>query len=318
MAKITFGIDIGGTNIECGLVSDERIIWRSTRKTEAHLGNEHVMAIVAELVKLGLENTGITSDQIAGVGVGMPGLVDAERGISVLSSNLHFQDYPVADRLTALSGLPVCIENDVKMYVYGEATHGAGQGFGHVLGLTVGTGLASALVMHGNLYSGAGFAGEIGHIPLDGVTQPCNCGLVGCMETIVSATGMARQATQALEQGQISILASKRGHLRGHLTARDVSDAYDQQDPLAVSIMNYTGRTLGIVLSYLYPMLHPDIIIVGGGAAKAGERLLAPAREALRERLLPIYHDTLRLVKAERDEDAGILGSAAWASKQFS
>ncbi|UVI30761.1 ROK family protein [Paenibacillus spongiae] len=318
MKRYAFGFDIGGTNIVCGLVDREgEIVWGRKVPTEADKGNDHVMAVVASCVEIGLSESGVAKDDIVGIGIGMPGLVDPERGISVLSSNLHFRNYPVLAKLRELTGMQVCMENDVRMYVYGEAVAGAGRNRRHVFGLTVGTGLATAMVNDGKLYQGGGdFSGELGHVPIEGIEYGCNCGLTGCLETVVSATGLARQAREAVLSGKRTMLADLKEDPE-QLKAADVSTAYDAGDEVAIAIMNRTGVTLGKALSYVVPLLSPDIIVLGGGVLHAGERFMKPVRETLFERIMPIYRERLELAAAQRNEDAGVLGSSGWAFRQF-
>lgn len=317
MAAYAFGIDIGGTNIECGLVGeDAALICKSSVRTEPHRGNEHVMELIAAQIREILNQTGISADAVRGVGIGMPGLVDPDRGISILASNLNFRDYPVAGKIASLTGLPVFIENDVRLYIFGEAVHGAGQAYANVLGLTVGTGIAAALINNREIYRGGGFAGEIGHIPIDGIPYRCACGLHGCLETIVSATGLARQAKAAVAEGKQTLLSDFHPD-PDMLTAKDISDAYDRHDPVAIAIMEHTGKLLGRTLSYLVPMLSPDAIIIGGGASKAGDRLVVPVKQELFAHLHPIYRDNLVVVRALRNEEAGVIGSALYAFRML-
>ncbi|MFS0726464.1 ROK family protein [Paenibacillus sp. 1P07SE] len=317
MTAYAFGFDIGGTNTQSGLVSEEgALLWMNSVRTEAHMGNEHVMELVRQQVELGIRQSGVSREQIAGIGVGMPGAIDPKRGICVQSINLAFRDYPIGDKLQALTSMPVVVENDVRMYVYGEAVCGAGQGYGNVLGLTIGTGVAAAWTQNGEIYRGGGIAGEIGHLRFEELSYRCTCGGTGCLETIVSATGLAHQARQAVRGGERSLMAELHASPE-LLTAKDVSDAYDQQDPAAIAIMNRTGRYLGKALSYLVQILDPDVIVIGGGGAKAGERLLSPARETMLRLTQPIYHEGLAVVQAARNDESGILGSALWALRQL-
>ncbi|GAB2696411.1 ROK family protein [Paenibacillus thermoaerophilus] len=315
MGSYAFGFDVGGTNIECGLVGREgSIVWRSRVRTEPERGNEHVMSLIAGQALQGLRDTGIPASDVSGIGIGMPGLIDPKRGVAILSANLFFRNYPVAAQIAERTGLRVCVENDVRLYVYGESLYGAGRNYRHVLGLTIGTGLAAAFVQDGRLYSGSGYSGEIGHIPVDTNGRPCGCGLTGCLETVVSAPGIVRQAIEALADGGHPNSPLRRKHADPSLlTARDLSEAYDEGDALAAAIMERTGRLLGRTLSYLVPMLSPDAIVIGGGVAQAGERLLGPVKEALYANIMPVYRDRLAFAAAELGDDAGILGSARWA-----
>lgn len=317
MTACAIGVDIGGTNIQCGLVSEEgALLWMNSVPTEAYKGNEHVMGVVAEQVDLAARQSGIPKHGMTGIGIGMPGAIDSETGVCIQSSNLAFRNYPVRERLQSMTSMPVAVENDVRMYVYGEAAAGAGQSHRNVLGLTLGTGVAAAWIHNGELYRGGGISGEIGHIRFEELHESCTCGGIGCLETIVSATGLALQAKQAVMNGERSMLAELRGS-PDQLTAKDVSDAYDRQDPVAIAIMNRTGTYLGKALSYLVQILDPDIIIIGGGGAKAGERLLTPARETMFRLIQPIYHEGLSVVPAARNDEAGVIGSALWAMRKL-
>jgi glucokinase len=311
------GMDIGGTNIVCGLLDpDGKLIRKMKLPTEVEQGSVYVISKISNMIKELLAAENISTPSLKAVGVGMPGFVDPMQGISLFAANLQWKDVPLAALLSSQINTPVFIDNDVRMYVYGEAMNGAGQGYDTVFGLTIGTGLASALVSNGELYYGGGFlAGEIGHIPMEGVQQLCNCGMIGCLETIVSATGIARQARSAIHAGNKSILQEWHSDL-SEITALDVSKAYDLDDKAALKVMQYSGKLLGRGLSYAVPILSPDIIIIGGGAALAGERLLAPMREELRRLVHPMYWERLQIKQAEWIDDAGVIGSALYAKSR--
>jgi glucokinase len=308
------GIDIGGTNIVCGLVDVEgRLISKKKLPTEVNLGSEYVITKIARMCNDLLAEANLHKDSIIAGGAGTPGFIDPDRGIIKFAGNLQWKNVPLADHLSAQTGFPVYVNNDVRMYMYGEAVKGAGQGYNHVLGITIGTGLSEALVSHGEIYHGGGFlAGEMGHIPMEGVTEICSCGMTGCLETIVSATGIARQARQAIMNGRESVLQQWHPDL-AEITAEDVSKAYDLGDETAISVMQYTGSILGRGLSYAVPLLSPDLIVIGGGGAMAGERLFAPMRKELQQRVHPIYWERLHIKSAQWIDDAGVIGSALYA-----
>jgi glucokinase len=241
-------------------------------------------------------------------------------GSAVPASSIRIGAFPVADELSRLSGgLPVFADNDVRMYVYGEAVCGAGAGHGHVLGVTLGTGMACAFVDNGRLFYGGGcMAGEIGHILTDDIPYRCSCGQTGCLETAVSATGIARQAAEKLRAGADSLLRAKLGtDAAERVTAADVSAGYDEGDALCVEIMERTGMWLGRALAIACAFYSPDIVVIGGGASLAGERLLAPARKTMRERLLPELAARIAVTTAALTDDAGVIGSALFAGRQL-
>ncbi|MFC0211987.1 ROK family protein [Paenibacillus chartarius] len=313
-ARVAIGIDLGGTNVVAGLVQEDGQVLASEReRTRPERGESAVIETLASLVQR------VAGDRKpAAVGIGCPGFIDPLRGVVLLASNLAWTNVPLAAKLEARAGLPVVLDNDVRMFTFAEAKAGAGQGYPVVLGLTLGTGMSAALVHQGAIYRGGGFlAGEVGHIPIPGIPYRCSCGLTGCLETIASATGIARLARETVQAGTPTVLASM--HERAELlTAADVSQAYAEGDPAAASILGQVGRTLGEALSYLTPMLSPDAIVIGGGAAQAGEPLFAPLRRTLRERLLPMYGDRVAVVQAKHLDHAGVIGSAMYALSQRS
>lgn len=313
------GFDLGGTNIVCGVLDEAgRLLGTIKRPTEARLGFDHVIGRMASMVRELLAGQNIDPAKVEVAGAGIPGFVDPLRGVVMKAGNLGWDDAPVAEALSRQTGLPVYIDNDVRMYVYGEATLGAGRGFGVVLGVTVGTGLAAAVVDHGRLYYGGGFmAGELGHIRMAGVDYACGCGMTGCLETVVSATGIARLGREKAAAGETVLAEWFDAGSLDRLTAADVSRAYDQGDAAAAQVMNYVGELLGRGLSYATTLFSPDVIIVGGGAANAGERLLAPMREELKRLVHPMYWQRLTIRTALLLDDAGVIGSAMYAAKRL-
>jgi glucokinase len=152
---------------------------------------------------------------------------------------------------------------------------------------------------------------------MDGIRYECGCGMSGCLETVVSATGIARLAREKAASGTPTALARFYGleHL-DRLTAADVSKAYDLGDAAAIEVMDEVGRLLGRGLSYATTLFSPDVIIVGGGAANAGERLLAPMRTELQSLVHPMYWKRLAIRQAELLDDAGVVGSALYAGRR--
>ncbi|MFK7693787.1 ROK family protein [Paenibacillus sp. HJGM_3] len=310
------GLDLGGTNIVGGLVNEhDEVVGLEKVPTEAARGSESVLRRMAELVEGLIETHRIPRAAIEAVGAGIPGLVNPLEGVCIGAANLQWRDVPAAARLSELLGLPVFIDNDVRAYVLGEALFGAGRGHRVVLGVTLGTGIASALIMEGRPYYGARMiAGELGHIYMEGELGVCGCGRTGCLETVASATGLTRQAREQLAAGRPSLLAAL-ALTPEAITAAHITEAYDRGDAVAVELMRHTGRLLGRALSYAVTLYNPDVIVVGGGVAQAGERLLAPAREELALRALGMYTEGLALKATELGDRAGVLGAAAHAAR---
>ncbi|MFD0678918.1 MULTISPECIES: ROK family protein [unclassified Paenibacillus] len=317
MMNYLIGMDIGGTNVVCGLVDTEgKLLHKIKQPTEASKGSSYVFDKIGLMIEDLVLQAGIEKSQVSVIGVGTPGFIDPIKGITLFAGNLRWTQVHTADEISRRTGLPVFIDNDVRMYVYGEAVCGAARGYEHVLGITIGTGLAASMINNGQLYYGGGYmAGELGHILMPEISYRCGCGMTGCLETAVSGTGIARQAREQLENGQVSIMQEwlKDSSLEA-LTAADVSKAFDAGDPLAVEVMNHTGTLLGKGLAAAVTLYSPDIIVIGGGGALAGERLFASMREQLKQSVYSGYWDRLTIKTAEMLDDAGIVGSAlaAW------
>lgn len=316
--KVRIGVDVGGTNIVCGVVSaGGELIRKMKQPTEAARGSDYVLGKIAEMVRQAVRIEGLAMEDVECAGVGTPGLVDPSSGITVFAGNLGWSNVPVAAVLSRHLGIPVMVDNDVRMYVLGEAVRGAGRGFRHVLGLTVGTGLAAAFVEDGRLFYGSrSMAGELGHILFDDIPYACSCGMTGCLETVASATGLVRQALTRLRDGADSSLRSllnADGSAAEALTAAAIAEAYDAGDSLAAEIMHNTGVLLGKGLAHAITLFSPDCVVIGGGVAAAGERLLRPMKEQVRRSVLPQYTANMAIVTAELPDDAGVIGSSIYA-----
>jgi glucokinase len=312
---VSIGVDVGGTNIVCGAVDEKgRVLRKLKRPTPAHSGHSAVLDRIADMVHE-VRGAFQGEHEAASVGVGIPGLVDPKAGLSRFSGNLNWRNVPVVAELEKRIGLPVRIDNDVRLYVYGEAIAGAGRGFGQVLGITIGTGIAAAMVMEGQLHYGyKAMAGEIGHVRMDGVEESCACGLTGCLETVASASGMVRQAKKEMLKGRRSVLQEwYPGDSINNLSAADLSKAMDEDDLLATEVLTRAGILNGRALAAAAMVLSPEVIVIGGGGALAGERILAPLRDELYRLLLPDFREGLKVVAAEHNDDAGIIGSALYA-----
>lgn len=296
MTGYVIGVDIGGTNIVCGIVDpDGAVIANSKFPTAPARGAMAILEQIASEAKALVNQEGLSWQDVDAVGIGVPGLVDPVRGISIGSVNLGWKYVNVAEIVGQLLGKPIAIDNDFRMYIYGEAVIGAGKGSEHILGVTIGTGIASAFVSKGVLHHGSGhLAGEIGHISVDGENHLCKCGTTGCLETVVSAPGIARRYGSSF-------------------TAAEVAAACSEGDALAIKVMEHAGSTLGKVLSYIVPALSPDMIVVGGGVAAAGDPLLIPMRRELYSRVQPFYRERFRIVPAILGDNAGVIGSAMFA-----
>ncbi|QMV40565.1 ROK family protein [Cohnella cholangitidis] len=312
------GMDVGGTNVVIGLFGADGKLLRRSKTRTVKTSSHELLRQLADLCKEIIDAEQVPEQLLSAVGIGLPGFIAKETGL-VNAANLPFTDIPVAERLRELLGVPVTVENDVKMIVYGESLRGAGQGYSHILGVTLGTGMASAWVTEGRLHGGAGgLAGEIGHVAYSDIPYMCGCGMKGCLETVVSASGIVRQARDGLEAGWVGLLADRFPPAkREELTSRDVWQAYREGDAFAGQVFQKTAYWLSRVLIPSVALLSPDVMIIGGGVAAAGAVFFEPLRKYVSESLHPLYRERLLIVPPSLGDDSGLYGSAEYAAKQL-
>ena len=274
---------------------------------------------IAETVDEALAASGVGRADLSGVGLGIPGKVDPIRGVGILSVNLAWHDVPVTSALESALGLACFIENDVKAAALGESRYGAGRGLRNLIYLALGTGIAAGILIDGKLYRGStGMAGEIGHAVVDRQGALCKCGSRGCFEAQAAGPGIAARANEARAvhpEGELQPDGASRLTGLAPLTAEAVLSAA-RDDPLAQRILAETAGDVGLAIRWLITAFDPEMIVLGGGVAGAGERLLDAVRAELERQadeslvFRELYKPELVQLTA-LGSDAGILGAAA-------
>lgn len=311
--RLALGIDLGGTAVKVGIVThDGKIIGRGHRATEAHLGVGPVVANMAQAARDAMEGAGLTAADLEGIGIGAPGICNGPAGIVVEAVNLFWRDVPVTQLLTAELGLPAFLDNDANCAALGEQWCGAARGSHHMLMFTLGTGVGGGLILNGQIYHGfRGWAGEFGHMPAVEDGPLCNCGRRGCLETVASATAMAAAARQAIAEGRAPTMARMASAQDGHVDARLVIMAARDGDGPALEVLETAARHLGVAVASLVGALNPELVVIGGGASRAGDLILEPLREVVASRAMPGPAGVVRIVAAELGNDAGLIGAAS-------
>jgi glucokinase len=307
-------VDLGGTKILTAVADgDGRWLGEDYRPTEVELGPEGVIARIIASLREALARAGAAGAALSAIGVAAPGPIDFERGVIVEAPNMPgWHELPLAARIGAAFGCPAVLENDANAAGWGEFVAGAGQGARHLVYLTVSTGIGGGLVLDGRLYRGAtGSAGELGHIVIDPAGPVCGCGARGCLEALASGTALAREGQAAATDGRSPMLG--RVATEREVTAEDVADAAAAGDAAARSIIAAAADALGQGLSDFVNIFNPDVIVIGGGAAKIGAPLLDPAVAAMRARAFqrPAMHvRVLPAALGDRAVAAGVLALA--------
>ena len=225
-----------------------------------------------------IESAWIPRRRLSAIGICVPGLVDLRTGVCVHAPNLGWRDAPIAELLSAQIGAHTFVHNGTQAAAAAEHVEGAGRGARTVALLYAGTGVGAAVVQDGRVFHGSsGMAGEIGHSVIGGATGACACGKHGCLETVASASAIARAARDAIASGRPTSMAA----LGDALTALDVYAAAEAGDEVAREIVAEAGRILGIAASWLVNLVNPDVLVIGGGLVGAGELLVEPIRAAV-------------------------------------
>jgi len=313
--QIIIGVDVGGTTIKIALITpDGRLVAKVQEPTPVAQGEDGILHQVAQMTDELLHKHGYAKEQALGIGVGVPGPIDARNGIVLQAVNLHWRKpVPLRDKLNTLTGLPVAVENDANMAALGEMWQGAGRGAEDLVVITLGTGVGGGIIVHGKVVHGInGVGGEIGHITMTpGSGSICNCGKTGCLETYTSATALIREGLQAAANGTSPLLAVVLSQ-RGELKAKDVLDAAKGGDRASLAIVDQAALYLGLALSHLANMLNPAKFVIGGGVAGAGEFLFSRVRESF-ARFVPFTYvvESTEIIAATLGNDAGVYG-AGW------
>lgn len=296
----TVGIDVGGTKL-LGVAGD-----REVRRRTPSGGPAIVQAICEVVEELGGADA---------VGVGVAGLVDRE-GVLHMGPNLPgVIGYPFAAELRERLGVPVVVDNDATTATWGEWHLGAARGATEAVLVTLGTGIGAGHVTGGQLQRGAhGFAGEAGHMVVDPRGPQCSCGRRGCWERFASGSGLARLARDAAFAGRAAGVVELAGGDPEAVRGEHVTEAAKAGDRGALAVLREFGWWVALGIANLVNVLDPDVVVVGGGLAEAGELLVSPVRERFSELVLaPQHRPPVRIAAAELGERAGAVGAALLA-----
>jgi glucokinase len=319
--KHFIGLDLGGTTLSAAVVDIEsgQMLNRHRVPTQAQEGHKAVMARMGKLILRTIADAKIDKSSIAGVGIGAPGVLDLERGLTLFLPNLpgEWRNIPLKATIEETVDLPVHLLNDVRSFTLGEKTFGAGRNVDTMVGIAIGTGIGGGLVIDGKLHLGlGGTAGEVGHHMIDPHGPPCGCGSRGCLEAFASGPAITAMALKAITQGRTTRIAEITSYDLNRVTPEIVCQAALAGDPIAQEIYERAGFYLGIGVANLITIISPQMVVIGGGVAQAGDLLFEPIRRTVRERARVTPIEQVQIVPAELGTDAGLVGAAVWASLQ--
>lgn len=312
------GVDVGGTNIACGIVDENmNIVARSKVKTNprGRDGESPEYAEILEEIKNAVrqagDEAGIAPSAAYSIGIGCPGTCNNEKGVVEYANNLRFNYSPLKADMESEFKIPVYLENDANAAAFGEYSAGAARGSKNAVVITLGTGVGCGIIIDGRIYRGSNFAGgELGHmvIVMDGL--PCTCGRRGCFEAYCSATGLIHMTTQASELNPESIM-TKMILEDGKVSARTAYKAFKQGDPVGRAVTEQYVKYLACGIANTINIFQPDILCIGGGVCNEGDTLLVPLKAAVAEQVYTKNSEkNTEIVICSLGNDAGIIGAS--------
>jgi len=318
MAERLVGIDIGGTKIAFVLGDTQGGIEARSRRPTGTSGDVRAdVERLADDVRALLDEHGVKTSELRGVGVSVPGPFDPERGMLLRPPNMPgWRDVPLRDWLGDALGTRVALENDANAAALAEWRYGAGRGHEHLVYMTMSTGVGGGLVLGGRIHRGAGFgAGEVGHAPVEPGGEPCGCGLHGCLEAYCGGINWTRRLQRVTPaDSEVARLAGGADNAR----PEEVVEAAREGDAFALAELERFNDYLAQGIVQLAFVLDPSVVILGTICVAAGEELcFAPLREKVRERLWPDFADHLQIVPAELGAELPYRAGLAIAQDAF-
>ena len=300
------GIDFGGTSIKLAVVEGETLLTDVYRIPTQEFDNpdlliDRIAEVIGEIRRL--------HSDVGAIGIGVPGAVNFSTGVTYNLTNVKgWSEVPLRDIVAAKTGLPTVIDNDANCMAFAEWKYGAAKDCGHAVCVTLGTGVGGGLILNHQLYRGANFAaGEIGQMSIDLNGVPGPYGNTGALERYIGNRQITDMAAEVYRKRGMALPADHSPEALAELAAKN--------DPVAREVWEKVATCLGFCLMSVIYLLNPEVIVVGGGVAYAGEILFAPLKKTLQNSLTAECYDHLRIVPARFGNTAGMIGSSAMAAE---
>ena len=299
MKKYVVGVDVGGTNIKLGLVHPRGVvITRSHFPTKPFSSSKKkLIGVLAHEVKKIISSQELKIKDIAGVGIGLPGLINYDQGIVRFLPNIPgWKNVPLKSILEKKLNLPVFVDNDVKLMTLAEWKFGAGRGIKNLICLTLGTGVGSGLILDNHLYGGAAnAAGELGHVPLNERGPACNCGGFGCFEKYVGNRSLLVLANRIMN--------------KPNMTTPKMFALANAGNSKALKFWKEVATRMGNGLVGVVNLLNPELIVIGGGVSNNEKYLFPTIRHVIKKRAMSLQGAMVKIKRAKFGDDAGIIGA---------
>lgn len=305
------GVDLGGTNTKIGILNKEGDILKSRIiKTLSAEGVDNTLERIWKTIQELAQELDINIKNIKGIGLGIPGPV-LEQSIVAFFANFPWErNINIKEKLEKLTGIETKLDNDANIIALGEAKYGAAKGSKSSVTVALGTGIGGGIYIDGKLVSGAkGAGGEVGHMKIVKDGKLCGCGQRGCFEAYVSATGLIREAVSRLTVNKQNLLYKMIDGDLMKLEAKDIFDAAREGDAFSLDLVDYEAEYLALGIANILNIINPEVVVLGGGVALAGDILLNPMREKMVKYALPVTLEELKIVQGVLGNEAGIKGA---------
>lgn len=310
-SQYAIGVDLGGTTVKTGLVADTgSITYQNKFPSASGDGPKAVLKQIAFSVEDAMKHC--DGHDIAGIGIGAPGVVDNDGLVKAPPNFAHWDQEPLGkDLQKSFAGIPVRVENDANCAAIAESKFGAGKNFSDFLFIIWGTGVGGGIILNRQLYRGStGGAGEVGHVSIDYNGPLCGCGSRGCIEAYIGQKYLSQRTVEKLKAQPTSLILSLVGGDYSKIEPIYLSKAAQAGDQLARSILLEAGTFLGVAIGAVMNTMDLRISIIGGGISAAGDLVINAVKESVRAHVLKPLKDEIQVIQSQLGNDAGILGAA--------
>lgn len=318
MNKYFIGVDLGGTNIKFGIVSQSgKVLQKGMFSAQANLGRHAILNNINKGIRESLAFAKAKKIKIKGIGVGSPGTVNLESGkIEGSCPNLpQMVNVNLKSWISKNFEFPIHVDNDANVMALAESKFGAVKGYKNALCLTLGTGIGGGIILDGKLFHGSSFAGaEFGHMTICYNGRQCRCGGIGCLEMYASAPAMVKDAKWLLRRNRKSVIHKLVREDLSKLTTEVIFEAERKGDVLASDVINHVSAYLGAGIASAVNLLNPQVVVIGGGVSEGGASFIRRIEKEVKRRAFQSATKNLKVVKAKLGNDAGFIGAAILCS----
>jgi glucokinase-like ROK family protein len=318
-AGLIIGIELGATSCEIGICDlATTMLDFNSNPIDLSIGPDPIMAQIYQRINEMLSRPDIAGMKLLGICMGLPSAVDYQKGTAIYPAFMPgWHQYPIREILQERYGCPVFIDNEVNTMALGEYSLGMERKFKNLLFIKAGTGIGAGIIVDGQIYRGQnGFAGNIGHLQVEGHAEICQCGKKGCLEAIASGSAIALKAKQLIEEGRSQQLA-KACEKIGEITAKKVKEAADNGDPACIQLIREAGTILGESIGRIVVFFDPSIVIIGGGLTGFGPSYLSFIREGVLTQSKPWISQDFEVRESTFGDKSGVIGSVMLCIKEL-